>query len=414
MRRPRSGHRLPSARSRPPLGHVNGTPAPTPRPSCCPQATLMALEKQAEKQGVKALQRVGFKLLVRLGRRRPALRSALRCVVPRQPWPAWAWLLGAGNLHAVAMPPHASLPTPPQASQQPTLLLGSASGVLGAWRELEAVCARHPAWAAELAELAQPVLTGDELAAERVQLAAQRRQQQREEREAAAAAAAAAAGDAGGEDEADLWFAEVLGRPASGGGAPEARGGGGGGDAAEAAEGEAEQSSLGAFDSLARPVRPQLSRGLGGEAGGGRQRLSSACSEPGPSACPCPPLPACPPACCDPHTLLPPVARLLQWLDEDRLRARQLARLLDARRWQRLVSTHRAHTSPKPAGSPSPAAVLGTCLLRGGCYCLCSPLPSTPSCQPVAAAGYNPSMQPRRGARAASQAATTCTLAAQP
>ncbi|KAL4439797.1 hypothetical protein ABPG75_002798 [Micractinium tetrahymenae] len=187
------------------------------------------------------------------------------------------------------------------ASQQPTLLLAGSRGVLAAWAELEAACEGVPAWAAELEALTQPVASAAQLSQEARQRraaeaeAAQQRAEQRARQQAAQQAK-----QAGRAPEADAWLQDAY-RSAG------ADGGGG--------------SSASGAAAPAVPALPAIHE----QPSWFHQdpKAAAAAEEPGAYG-----------------TLRRP------WQEHDRLRVRALARLLDARPWQRLVSCQPWLTRP--------------------------------------------------------------------
>lgn len=180
-------------------------------------------------------------------------------------------------------------------SQQPTLLLKGPSEVAAQWHLLRQAAASVPGWQSELEALSAPTLQA---------------QQQAGGGSTAAAAAAADSGSGGEEQqlsEADQWLADMLSSlPGSDSGS--------GGEAASSqqasGEGEPEPEHPSWFHRDAAGEAAAVARG----AFGTQQR---------------------------------------PWAEGDRLRARQLARLLDARRWQVLRLLFLGETVGAEAGRRS-------------------------------------------------------------
>ncbi|KAL4419375.1 hypothetical protein ABPG77_002902 [Micractinium sp. CCAP 211/92] len=182
-------------------------------------------------------------------------------------------------------------------SQQPTLLLGGSRGVLAAWSQLEAVCERVPAWAAQLEALTQPV--------EGAEQAAQAQRQRGAAEAEAAQQAAQHAQQAERTPEADSWLEDVY-RSAG------ANSGGG-----SAGSGSDQQPSA---PGLLPPIHEAPSWF--------HQEPEAAAVAERPGA-------------------FGSLRR--QWREPDRLRVRQLARILDSRPWQRLRLEYLAAEEPEAA-----------------------------------------------------------------
>ncbi|PRW33302.1 hypothetical protein C2E21_7934 [Chlorella sorokiniana] len=188
-------------------------------------------------------------------------------------------------------------------SQQPTLLIKRPPEVVAQWHLLSQAAAAVPAWQDELAAMAAP--TSAPTSAE----------QQTDSEAAAAAVAESSQGEAGQLSEADQWLADMLASmpgDSSGYGAFGIGGGSGAASseassAASSAEGEREPDW---FHRDAAGEKVAAARG----AFGTQQR---------------------------------------PWADSDRLRMRQLARLLDARRWQVLRLLYLGETVGAEAGQRS-------------------------------------------------------------
>ncbi|KAI7839797.1 hypothetical protein COHA_006596 [Chlorella ohadii] len=182
-------------------------------------------------------------------------------------------------------------------SQQPTLLLKKPAEVVAQWRLLSAAAARVPGWQDELAAMSAPAAAAQQ--AQQVQQAAS---------SAAAAAEAEAASGSQGEaeqqpSEAEQWLADMLASLPGGGGGFEPLSSSqdvasSGGRAEAEAEGKAEAEE----EAEAAPA--WFHQDAAGEAAAAARGAFGTQQRP--------------------------------WADSDRLRARQLARLLDARRWQLL------------------------------------------------------------------------------
>lgn len=256
-------------------------------------------------------------------------------------------------------------------SQQPTLLLGGSRGVLAAWSQLEAVCERVPAWAAQLETLTQPV----EGAAQAAQA-----QRQRGVAEAEAAQQATQQGQqAERAPEPDSWLEDVY-RSA---GADSGRGSVGSGSQLQPSapgllppiheapswfhqepEAAAVAERPGAFGSLRRQARRGAHGRWDGSAVGGHRGCLRAANPAGSAKYPA--LHLLRTTADAAHLQLsmptthPDPLLSTQWREPDRLRVRQLARILDSRPWQRLVSRP-PRTRPQlrsPAHAPVHAAAL--------------------------------------------------------
>jgi hypothetical protein len=188
------------------------------------------------------------------------------------------------------------------ASQQPTMLLATVGQTLAAWRLVCEVCERVPEWQAELAALLQPTERNEdlEMAAEQAAAARQSAALEAAAADAERAASAAEGAQHGGGRPRGSWYADVLYCGSSGGDAPAG---------AEQAAGAEQQ----------RPVWMQ-------------QDKRSVAAEVAPGAF---------------------GSSRRTWPEEDRQRARALARLLDARRWQLHRLAFLAEQLPEQAGRRS-------------------------------------------------------------
>ena len=184
-------------------------------------------------------------------------------------------------------------------SQQPTLLLKGPNEVAAQWHLLRQAAASVPGWQSELEALSAPTLQAQQQAG------------------GGSTAAAAADSGSGGEEqqlsEADQWLADMLSSlPGSGSGSGAPSGSGGGAASSQQASGEGEPE----------PEQPSwFHRDAAGEAAAAAHGAFGTQQRP--------------------------------WAEGDRLRARQLARLLDARRWQVLRLLYLGQTVGAEAGQRS-------------------------------------------------------------